>query len=320
MAVSTRVIRGRIKSVQSTKKITKAMELVAASKMRRAVNAVLGARPYSTLAWETVRELAGLSEGSLHPLLAKRERVRSVLIIFIASDRGLCGGFNAQIGKHVMNYILEMKRKGIEVEVVTVGKRAQNLARKLGWTVVGTFTGLANNPTVLDVRPIASLMIHDFMKEKYDEVMLAYTHFASSLRQVAQLKQILPLASEGSHENPHVGKGEAPLQSIPEVHPGNLHMRHEDKKSPGNRYEYLFEPTPSVVLDAMLPRLVEGQVYQAILESSASEHAARMMAMRSATDAASDFISDLVFAFNQARQSFITREISEISAGKIALE
>jgi len=339
------------------------MELVSASKMRRAVNATLGTRPYATLGWETVGELAKVTDASHHALLRVPEKMERALVVLVSSDRGLCGGFNAQMAKRVVEFVKHAKQSvistkrpdgargeishgtnmqgvrsldsarddeiGLAIDFVTIGKKGTDLARRLGWNIVATFNNLSNNPRITDVRPVAQLAITDFTAGKYDAVYLAYTDFISSIRQVPNVKQLLPLTKD-------VVMGEAPSNVR---HPERLPTQagsegsrasHEGRDSsvvsrlPQNdkisTYDYLFEPTPAEVLDGMLPRLVEVQVYQAILESSASEHSARMVAMKSASDAARDMIDDLTFSFNQARQATITREIAEISAGKAALE
>lgn len=317
MAVSTRIIKRRIKSIGNTKKITKAMELVSASKMRRAVNAVLGTRPYATLGWETVHELGKVTEAGLHPLLRQPEEIRKALVILVTSDRGLCGGFNAQMAKRVVEFV-RAKGTDVQFEFVTIGKKGTDLARRLGWNIVATFTNLSNNPTILDIRPVTTLAVSDFMAGKYDAVYLAYTDFMSSIRQVPNMKQLLPLTRDNLAEQIRpVKEGETALQHVAPAKPEALHLT---KRGDGYFYEYTFEPTPEIVLDQMLPRLVEVQVYQAVLESSASEHSARMVAMKNASDSARDMIDDLTFTFNQARQATITREIAEISAGKAALE
>ncbi|MBI2552628.1 F0F1 ATP synthase subunit gamma [Candidatus Uhrbacteria bacterium] len=346
MPVSTRIIKRRIKSISNTKKITKAMELVSASKMRRAVNATLGTRPYANLGWETVGELAKVTDAAHHALLRQPEKMERALVVLVSSDRGLCGGFNAQMAKRVIEFVrlnsvswrndgvrmaskhdrqsdaITTPKNAIKIDFLTVGKKGTDLARRLGWNIVATFNNLSNNPRITDVRPVAQLAITDFVAGKYDAVYLAYTDFISSIRQVPNVKQLLPLTKEvvagGIHNPPQpsltLREGD---RSVP---PLRVRGGEEGLRSANYSYSYLFEPTPAEVLDGMLPRLVEVQVYQAILESSASEHSARMVAMKNASDAARDMIDDLTFTFNQARQATITREIAEISAGKAALE
>lgn len=308
MPVSTRVIRRRIKSVTNTRKITKAMELVAASKMRRAIASVLATRPYAEAAWRAVREIAKVSDPGLHPLLAKKKDKRSgrILLVVFTSDRGLCGGFNAQILREIAVFLRTAKE---DIEIVAVGKKGQGALLRMQKKIIATFADLTNNPRVVDVKTIADIAIGDFIKGSYDSVHIAFTDYRSALTQKPIIRQLLPIArigELGGVDDAAAGKPPKGGEQEPQAPPGT--------------YEYLFEPSPEKVLDMMLPRLVEAQVYQALLESSASEHSARMMAMRSASDAASDMIDDLTLTYNQARQAGITREIAEISSGKAALE
>ncbi|MEK7606972.1 MAG: ATP synthase F1 subunit gamma [Patescibacteria group bacterium] len=307
MAVSTRIIKSRIKSVQNTKKITKAMELVSAAKMRRAIQSVLASRPYSTLAWNMVSDLAKVTDIAHHPLLSRRPAVRKIGIICITSDRGLCGGFNAQILKAVAVFAKDRAKEAVDCEFILVGKKGQDVARRMGWQVAAAFAGFTGALSISQIQPVASLAAADFISGKYDAVMLAYTDFISTLKQAPRVLQLLPL-------NRISGLGEVG-ESLPRKEAGE-----SEKKRLSAGYEYSFEPSPQRVLDVMLPRLIESQIYQALFESSASEHSARMMAMKSATDSAAEMIGDLAFSYNQARQAAITREIAEISAGKAALE
>lgn len=297
------------------------MELVSASKMRRAVNAVLSSRSYAGLAWETLTALSKLSNPSLHPLLARRDPVKKVLVVLITSDRGLCGGFNAQILKEAAKKITALAKTGEanpQIDFVTIGKRGQDAARRFKWNIVATFAGLNAAPGAVDLQPVAALAVDDFKNGVYDRVYLAFTDFISSLKQSPRFKQLLPFVRVEGLGEVEINKGQAPLQDIAKASPEELHFDLE--KSLKYSYEYAFEPSPAQVLDILLPRLIEVQIYQAVLESSASEHSARMVAMKNATEAAVDMIDDLTFTFNQARQSAITREISEISAGKAAIE
>lgn len=304
MAVSTRIIRRRIKSVTNTRKITKAMELVSGAKMRRAVGSVLGTRPYATLAWDMVLELAKRVDPTTHPLLRPREKRERILLVAMFSDRGLCGGFNAQLLRRLKSFEHLHRTGAAHVDVLAVGKRGVDWFRRAGMPVVAAFTNISNNPTWLDVRPITRLVLDEFQKGTYDEVVIAYTDFRSPISQIPRVRTLLPIEPVAVADE--LGAIGIPVK--PALPPSWAY------------YEYLFEPDAEAVLSEMLPRLVETQVYQAVLESTASEHSARMFAMRSASDAASEMIDDLTFTFNQARQASITREISEISAGKAALE
>lgn len=293
MAVQTRAIRRRIKSVTNTRKITKAMELVAASKMRKAMQSVLGTRPYARLAWDTIRFIGAKIDTSLHPLLLERTEIKHVLLLLLTSDRGLAGGFNSNIIKKTFEEIKSFG-KDIEIQTVCIGKRGSDAMRRAGLPIFASFTDITNNTKFEEVLPIGRMVIQEFEKGNFDKVLIAYTDFVSALTQKPLILELLPLGKPDDASE-IVGKKE--MES-----------------------EYLFEPSPRIVLDRMLPRLVETMVYQAVLESAASEHSSRMMAMRSASDAAEDMINDLVFTYNQARQAGITQEIAEISSGAAALQ
>lgn len=312
MAISTRVIKGRIKSAQSTKKITKAMELVSAAKMRRAVHAVTGSRPYATLSWELIQELSSLLGGTTHPLMTSRQEVKKILMFVTASDRGLCGGFNAQLIKNTAQYISVMTTARVSVDVVAIGRRAEAAAKKLGWNLIATFPSKGNALVAADLLPLAKMAREGFIDTTYDRVVISYMDFISSLRQEPRVRQILPLG-------PELELGKAGEEG---AHHLNAYVEDGEMKDEEAEYDspYVFEPSPALALDTILPRLLEAQMYQALLESNASEHAARMMAMQSASKAASEFIDDLTFSFNQARQAGVTREIAEISSGNITLQ
>ncbi len=297
MAIPTRLIRRRIKSVRSTNKIMKAMELVAASKMRKAVSQALASRPYASLLHEMATEARGQrGEGSSENQKSVHARepltnVRKTLLVVIASDRGLCGGFNNQLTKTAMAY---MKEHPGAYELVTIGRRAETVARRSGLPVMASFSSIANAPSFESIPSIVRLLSEEFVSGRVWRILFVYTHFKSALIQTPEVIQIFPVEEESAVER--------------FVDDGEVH-------SPG-----AFEPDASRVLEALLPRMIEMRVYQALLESSASEHSARMMAMRSAGDAASEMMENLTFTLNQARQAAITREISEISAGKAAIE
>lgn len=293
MAVQTRAIRRRIKSVTNTRKITKAMELVAASKMRKAMQSVLGTRPYARLAWDTIRSIGSKIDTSLHPLLQERTEIKHVLLLLLTSDRGLAGGFNTNIIKKTFEEIKSFG-KDVEIQTVCIGKRGSDAMRRAQLPIFASFTDITNNTKFAEVLPIGRMVIHEFETGNFDKVLIAYTDFISAITQKPLILELLPLGKPDDTSE-IVGKNE--MES-----------------------EYLFEPSPRIVLDRMLPRLVETMVYQAVLESAASEHSSRMMAMRSASDAAEDMINDLVFTYNQARQAGITQEIAEISSGAAALQ
>lgn len=304
MAVQTRAIKRRIKSVTNTRKITKAMELVSASKMRKAVGSVLSSRPYSKLAWGTVLSIGSKINTSLHPLMRKSEKVENVLILLLSSDRGLAGGYNTNI---IKTAIQEIKKLGenVKIETVCIGKRGADAMRRLKQPIVASFNDITNNPKFEQILPIGRMIIEEFTAGEYDKVLLVYTDFVSAISQKPVILELLPVGKQEVFEVLEVSEESEPNTQHPKLKTSS---------------DYTFEPSPRKVLDRMLPRLIETMVYQAVLEAAASEHSARMLAMRSASDSAEEMIDDLSFTFNQARQAGITQEIAEISSGKAALE
>ncbi|MEK7680609.1 MAG: ATP synthase F1 subunit gamma [Patescibacteria group bacterium] len=317
MAVNTKAIKRRIKSVGSTRKITKAMEMVAAAKMRKAVSAALDTRNYATLAWDL---LVHLSQGEKMqiPLLEARQ-VKKVLVIMITSNRGLCGSFNSNIIRKTSEQLKDPKNISrqrvsgrvvapsdkIEVDVIGIGKKGADFAKKMGYNLIASFTNLSDTPNMNDALPIGRMVVNDYENKVYDKVIVAYTDFKSTIAQIAKLRQVLPISEVDL---------EKMLNEIEEV------SKSHEQKTEIELGNYLFEPNKLDVLKIILPRLVEMQIYQAMLESSASEHSARMVAMRSASDAAEDMIKELNLNFNKARQAGITQEIAEIAGGAAALE
>lgn len=298
----------RIKSVSNTKKITKAMEMVSAAKMRKATGSVLATRPYSNLAWKIIGNISQVKDDGLHPLLQNKEKKSGKsLVIFISSDKGLCGGFNAQMFREIKNFIRNFPPSviggrlggGHSLDFAVIGKKGESFASREKLSIVAVFENLTNNPKFTDIKPIAKMAMDKFIDAAYDNIYVAYTDYVSTLMQRPRVRQLLPIIQD---ENLGViARGEATRQSYEST-------------------EYLFEPEQNELLELMLPKIVETQIFQAVLESVASEHSARMVAMKNATDAANDMVDDLRFTFNKIRQAGITREISEISAGKAALE
>ncbi len=285
MAVGKELKR-RIKSVKSTKKITKAMELVAASKMRRAISSTLASRPYASYSWDVLQNLAAIKTETSHPLLEIREPKR-VLVVLITSNRGLCGAYNAQIIRETMKFIKDAKDNGQELSFVTVGKRGDAMLRRLGQNIIATFADLPDTIGLANVVPIANMVTDMFKQKEVDRVYVAFTDFVSALSQKPNLRRLLPI------EMPEEGQVGA------EVPVG----------------EYLFEPNYEKLMPLLVEKLARMQLFQMLLESRASEESSRMIAMKNATDAAGEMINDLTLEFNKARQASITQEISEISAG-----
>lgn len=315
-------LKKRIKSIKSTRQVTKAMEAVSASKMRKAVSKALASREYAGLGWEVVQRLSQSSDVAEHPLFVKRP-VRSSLLVIYTSDRGLCGAMNAQLFRHVFKWIQAKQKDGMNLRIITIGKKGTNAIRRLSLPLEQAYENFGDRMKSVKLRPIAMTAMDLFKAGQVDEVVVAYTDFKSLLTQTPVLKTLLPFSEgilETSGEASSAGRdARARVIEAPE---------REDSPEPiasstsENRHwsEYVFEPDKNHILKTLIPRLVEIQVYQALLESVASEHSSRMVAMRNATDAASDMISDLTLTYNQARQAGITQEIAEISAGRLALE
>lgn len=309
MPSAGRDIQRRIRSVTSTKKITKAMELVASAKMRKASQAVVASRPYTDRAWEMLLNLARRTDSSRHALLAERPEVNKIGVILIASNRGLVGGFNAQLTTAVAKELRAMTGAKASAEVIMMGHKGRMIMTQYGLPIEAEFTKDDVVTNVLSIRPMAKLAIERFISGEYDRVVVGYMDFKSTLIQVPRVRQLLPLSTAGFLSG-HIGvidRGEE--QAIAQA-----------ERAEAESFDYTFEPNPDAVLEHLLPRLVEMQIYRAVLETNASEQAARMVAMKSASDAAGDLIDDLTLTYNQARQAAITQDLSEISAGRAALE
>jgi len=309
----TKDIQRRIKSINNIKKITKAMEMVAASKMRKAVDAVLKTRTYANLSWETILHLAELSANNnepLHPLLTKRTEVKKIGIVLITSNRGLCGGFNTAIINKVKESIKKHNHSR-ETEFIIIGKKG-SVMHKQGYNIAAEMPKADVAHEIQEIRGVSQLVIKDFQAGIYDKVLVAYTDFVNPANQVPRVKQLLPVDIHAEDE--YLGVvGKSPVLSTTKSFIKEKQSQHIQNN------ECLFEPNPNEVLDSIVPRLIEVQLHQALLESNASEHSARMSAMHQANDAAKDMVDELTLSFNKARQASITAEIAEISAGANAL-
>lgn len=298
--------------------------MVAASKMRRAIEAVLKTRTYANLSWQTILHLSqapdGNGEAKLHPLLTKRENIKKIGIILITSNRGLCGGFNTaiinKVNESIKKYQYEGEKVVIEAEFILMGKKGAAIHHQHGHNIIAEFLKLDLSSEINEITPIAKVIIKEYLIGKYDKIMVAYTDYVSVAKQIPRVKQLLPvdIAAEDEYlgilgKDTRVGID----KDFVEEKKGK-YLRDSKYK-----YEYSFEPSPEEVLDEMIPRLIEVQLFQALLESNASEHSARMSAMHQATDAAKDMADELTLFYNKARQASITAEIAEISAGANAL-
>lgn len=296
MAQATRELRRRIKGIGNTKKITKAMELVSAAKMRHAVNAALATRTYAKRSLELLLKLSGNGTSVLHPLLEERP-VENALVIVFSSDRGLAGGLNAQV---VRTALQTANIPDTNVRIIAFGKKAADAFKRSRYDIAAVFSNPLQRPSATDIRPVVRMVMDEFVAKKVDKVIVVWTDYISAIVQKPKSRQILPMNQTMLEE---LAAESASAEN------GGLEPK----------LEYLFEPSPEHVFAATLPRLVEVQLLQALLEATASEHAARMVAMRGATDAANELIDDLTLTFNQARQAGITQDLAEISASRAAL-
>ena len=285
-----RALRRRIRSVQSTKKITKAMELIAASRILKAQQRVAAARPYSERITEVIRNLAAGGAGGGSPLLAEREDVRTVAYVVIAADRGLSGAYNSSVIRAAERSMQRQRAEGRQTRLITVGRKAESYFRFRGWTIDQSYSGFLDSPGYEDARAIAEYIVPRFEEGEYDLVELAYTRFLSAASQRVSIRRFVPLD------------------------PAMLEVQQE-----GLTADYEFEPDAQEILDRLLPRYAEARLYAALLEGAASFFAAQQRAMKSATDNAEDLITKYSRAMNRARQDAITTEIMEIVGGAEAM-
>ena len=305
---STKSVKQRIKSVKNTAQITKAMEVVSATKMRRSQEFALRARPYAVASLELLFNLLERSS-SVPDLLAPRA-VRNTLILVIASDKGLAGAFNSNIIKKAEALIQQGRNEGKHITFVTVGKKIRDHAERRDLAVAKSFWGFGDYSMPEETSPVADFLVNGFLDASFDEVIAVYTHFRTTLQQETIVKKILPADKESL--------AYAIKSIVPE------HGRFSDTRDPEPHekynFEYAFEPSAKEILDIVIPQLLRIHMHHLLLESNASEHSARMVAMKSASDNAKDLIGTLTLAFNKARQASITQELTEITSGREALE
>ncbi len=283
-------IRGKIKSVENTKKITKAMEMVAASKMRKAQERMRAARPYA----ERVRSLAAnLSHATpeyKHPFLVANDKAKTAGVIVVTTDKGLCGGLNTNVLRAVTTKLRELDAQGVKAEAVAIGNKGFGFLNRVGAKVVSHAIQLGDTPQLEKLIGPVKVLLDDYAAGKLKAVYISYTRFINTMRQEPLIQQLLPLSDE--------------------------HMQREEGK---HGWDYIYEPDAKVVIDELLVRYVEALVYQALAENMASEQSARMVAMKSATDNAGSVIGELKLVYNKTRQAAITKELSEIVAGAAAV-
>jgi len=282
---SLRDIRRRIRSVRNVSQITKAMETVAASRLRRAQERVVASRPYVQSLEEVLADLAGATtEGDVPPLLVVRP-VQNAALVLVSPNRGLAGPLPGNINRRAAQYIL--REAEAPVGIVAVGKKGRDFMARRGQQLLADFTGISDRPAMADILPVAQTVINGYTSGQFDRVTLIYTQFVSIVSQQPVVKQLLPV-------EPPKGERTKPA-------------------------DFIYEPSPTAVLNALLPRYVETLIYHALLESMASFYAAQMVAMRNATDNAHDVIDDLTLTYNKVRQAVITREVAEIASGAEAM-
>src|SRR3990170_2469721 len=289
---NTREIRLRIRSVKNIRQVTRALQAVSASRVRKAMDSVERTRPYATKAWQVLTHIAGQpGRGTLHPLLTERQDVKSVLVVMVSGDRGLAGAYNTNILRFTLSHFRDYP---VPVRYVAVGRKGAELLFRRGQNVMAQFTDLPAEPQFTDASPIGRILVDEFLAGKADEISLVYTDFVNMGRQVPTLKKLLPLEF-GTHE----GLVQTEFGAGPK----------------GPSAAYIYEPGQIEILDQIVPRFTALQVYQALLESIASEHAARMVAMKNATDNATELANALTLEYNKVRQQSITNEMLDIAGG-----
>ncbi len=293
---NTREVRLRIRSIKNISQVTRALQAVSTSKVRKAMTALMHTRPYATKAWHVLTNIARQpGRDNLHPLLCQREKISAALVIVITSDRGLAGAYNTNLIRFTLQHFSQYPHP---VRFITVGRKGRDILLRLRKEIIAEFSYLPTAPSFNDVSAIGKLAIEEFLAGRVDEVYLVYTDFVNMVRQIPTVKKILPL--EYRHEEGRVESFE-------------VNVRHRIDAT------YIYEPDMNTILDRIVPRFTALQVYQAILEAQASEHAARMVAMKNATDAATELAASLQLEYNKARQQVITNEMLDIAGGAEAL-
>lgn len=283
-----REIKTKIKSVQNTRKVTRALEMVSASKIRKAQDRMRASRPYSRLMTRLIGHIAKANSEYRHPFMAEREQIKRIGYIIVSTDRGLCGGLNSAMFRKILADMRSWQEKGVEADVVCIGQKASTFFRRLKVTMAGSVTHLGEKPQLEQLVGVIKVMLDGYGTGHLDRVFLCYNDFVNTMVQKARQDQLLPLPPSESLESKH-------------------------------DWDYIYEPNAETVLDHVMTRYVESLVYQAVLENLASEHAARMVAMKAASDNATKLIGTLNLIYNKARQAAITQEISEIVGGAAAV-
>lgn len=317
-------LKTRIRSIGSTRKITRAMQMVSAAKMRKSQDAVLQSRSYSQMAWDIIQNVAKKGAFS-DPLIRVYPDAKKIGIILLATNRGFVGSLNTNLIEKIKEldpsapadaFAQDDNSANQELicEIVTYGKKGQIVAARMNKNIAADFPKADRLINTEDIYPLAQFVAEKYSGGQYRKIVIVYNHFVSTISQKSTIKQILPFIQE-----PDMAPSLSEVRLQPAEWVGEGGQR-PGKAANADESEYLFEPSPRDVIEHLIPRIVESQIYQAILESDASEHSARMVMMKNATEAAGDLIGDLTLAYNQLRQNKITTELAEITAGKIALE
>jgi F-type H+-transporting ATPase subunit gamma len=281
-------IRTKIKSVQNTRKITKAMEMVAASKMRKAQDRMRMARPYAEKIRNVAAHISHANPEYRHPFLVERDTVKRVGIIVVTTDKGLCGGLNTNILRLALNRLRELEGQGEEIEVCTIGNKGLGFMQRLGATIQSQVVGLGDTPQMEKLIGAVKVMLDGYTQDRFDRLLICYTRFINTMKQEPVIEQLLPLSGDA------LG-------------------------APEGTWDYIYEPDAKAVLEQVLTRYVEALIYQAVSENMASEQSARMVAMKAASDNAANVIDELTLIYNKSRQASITKELSEIVGGAAAV-
>jgi F-type H+-transporting ATPase subunit gamma len=289
-------IRTKIKSVQNTRKITKAMEMVAASKMRRAQERMRAARPYGEKIRNVAAHISHANPEYRHPFLIERDTVKRVGIIVVTADKGLCGGLNTNVLRLALSNVRDWEAAGEEIEACAIGNKGLGFLQRLGAQVVSQVTGLGDRPHMERLIGAVKVMLDGYMADRFDRLLIFYTRFLNTMKQEPVMEQLLPLSAEHISISPESGAA-----------------------IPTGSWDYIYEPDAAVVLNQVLTRYIEALIYQAVAENMASEQSARMVAMKSASDNAGNVIDELTLIYNKSRQASITKELSEIVSGAAAV-
>ncbi|HGI8237741.1 TPA: F0F1 ATP synthase subunit gamma [Legionella pneumophila] len=282
-------IRSKISSINKTRKITRAMEMVAASKMRKTQERMRAFKPYANKIYEVIKHIARAASEYRHPFMSERE-IKRIGIIVVTTDRGLCGGLNSNLFRETIRTIRNWQEHGKEVDIAVIGRKGQAFFRRVGGNILGSIDHLGDTPSINDFIGVVKIMLDAYYNGTIDSLHIVYNEFINTMTQKPFVKQLLPLPKS-----------------------------EEDKKTLGHHWDYIYEPEAKELLDEILERYIELQVYQAVVENIACEQAAKMIAMKSATDNAGDLIKEFQLAYNKARQAAITQELAEIVGGAAAL-